>query len=108
MQLETDGAPEMRLNTDEAEFVDNFVLHEYELVKNDLTASDRKLDLLHRRFGHTDVAEIQRLIQTGAVDGIELKAHQVRENFHCDACHIAKMTKKSRNPALKFSSTKQK
>jgi len=96
------AAPKTRLETNEAEFADEFVLHEYELMKNDLTASDRKLDLLHRRFGHTDVAEIQRLIYTHAVDGIELKSHQVREHFHCDACHIAKMTKKSRQPSLKF------
>lgn len=102
LQPETVAAPKTRLETDEAEFADEFVLHEYELMKNDLTASDRKLDLLHRRFGHTDVAEIQRLIHTHAVDGIELKPHQVRENFHCDACHIAKMTKKSRDPSLKF------
>ena len=83
---------------------DEIHIPEYELVKNDLTSSDRHLDLLHRRFGHTNVAEIQKLISVNAVDGLGLKAHQVKEQFHCDSCHIAKAVRKSRDPSLKFRS----
>ena len=77
---------------------------EYELIKNDLTSSNRNLDLLHRRFGHANVAEIQKLIKVNAVDGLELKTHHVAEQFHCDSCHIAKAVRKSRDPSLKYRS----
>ena len=63
-----------------------------------------KIELLHKRFAHTNVADIKELIRCGACDGFDNITHQQSSpsHFHCEACAMAKATTKSRDPTKKL------
>ena len=57
------------------------------------------MELLHRRFGHTNIADLKALIRLEAVIGHQISAEKSNpEQFNCDSCAICKATKQSRDP----------
>ena len=61
----------------------------------------RDFDLIHRRFGHVDVAILRRMVSRNSVDGMTVSAHAADPNrFHCADCAITKAQKLSRIPSL--------
>ena len=79
----------------------NFSHDERNIIKS---KESLKVELLHKRFAHTNVAHIKELIRCGACDGLdEITHHQSSpDHFHCDACAMAKATTKSRDPSKKL------
>ena len=63
-----------------------------------------KLELLHKRFAHTNIAGIKELIKCESCDGLNNITHQQSSpnTFHCEACAMAKLTTKSRDPSKKL------
>ena len=57
------------------------------------------MELLHRRFGRTNIADLKALIRLEAVIGHQISAEKSNpEQFNCDSCAICKATKQSRDP----------
>ena len=57
----------------------------------------RDISLLHKRYGHADVAMIRRLVLSDAVTGLAISERAANPNlFHCEACAMSKAVRKSR------------
>ena len=57
------------------------------------------MELLHCRFGHTNIADLKALIRLEAVTGHHISAEKSNpDHFNCDSCAICKATKQSRDP----------
>ena len=57
------------------------------------------MELLHRRYGHTNIADLKALLRLEAVTGHRISAEKSNpDQFHCDSCAICKATKQSRDP----------
>ena len=82
---------------------DGHIEQDHNIISKDSTISSLKIDLLHKRFAHTNVASIKELIRCGACDGLERITHQQASpnTYHCEACSMAKATKHSRDPSKK-------
>ena len=82
---------------------DGHIEQDQNIITKDSTISSLKIDLLHKRFAHTNVASIKELIRCGACDGLERITHQQASpnTYHCEACSMAKATKHSRDPSKK-------
>ena len=62
----------------------------------------RDIDLLHRRFAHTDVNMIYAMLRYNSVDGLRIPAHVASPHrFHCEACALCKATTVARDPKFK-------
>ena len=56
------------------------------------------IELLHRRYGHTNIADLKSLIRLEAVTGHRISAEKSNsDQFNCDSCAICKATKQSRD-----------
>lgn len=57
------------------------------------------MELFHRRYGHTNIADLKALIRLEAVTGYKISPEKANpDQFHCDSCAICKATKQSRDP----------
>jgi hypothetical protein len=63
-----------------------------------------KLELLHKRFCHTNIFALKELIKCQACDGLNSITHQQSSpnSFHCEACAMAKATTQARDPTKKL------
>ena len=63
----------------------------------------RDIDLLHRRYGHADIAMIKRLVLSQAVTGLAVSDRAANPNlFHCEACSMSKAVKQPRVPSRRL------
>ena len=63
----------------------------------------RDIDLLHRRYGHADIAMIKRLVLTQAVTGLAVTDRAANPKlFHCEACSMSKAVKQPRVPSRRL------
>jgi hypothetical protein len=61
------------------------------------------MELLHRRYGHTNIDDIKALVRLEAVSGYNISQEKANPlHFHCDACATSKATKKSRDSTKKL------
>ena len=88
----------------EGNFVDDGHVEQDETFISKDSVNSLKIDLLHKRFAHTNVAAIKDIIKCGACVGLERVTHQQAspETFHCEACSLAKATQRSRDPSKKL------
>ena len=88
----------------EGSFVDDGHIEQDQLSISKQSLNSLKIDLLHKRFAHTNVATIKDIIKCGACIGLEKITHQQAspDTFHCEACALAKATQRSRDPSKKL------
>jgi hypothetical protein len=56
------------------------------------------MELLHRRYSHTNIDDIKALVRLEAVSGYNISPEKANpQHFHCDACAMSKATKQSRD-----------
>ena len=88
----------------ETNFVDDgHIEQDHNLISKE-SINNLKVELLHKRFAHTNVAAIKDVIKCGACVGLQKITHQQAspDTFHCEACSLAKATKQSRDPSKKL------
>ena len=61
------------------------------------------IELLHRRYGHTNIEDIKALARLEAVTGYNISPQKSNpQQFHCEACTMSKAVQQSRDTTKNY------